>query len=320
MYLSTCFFQPLTNEYSLVQLGRMLKEKKKLTAKVESLNRKVQNLQAKLAAAKAANPTGTSSESKSHSPKTLAPPPAPPSAIIATQTQSQTPQAIIVPVSRPRSATVTSAPPSARSPSDTPQEVKRKSSASVRIVSGPSSLPRPKTPERSRALAPVFKSQTPERRLTESRTHAITESGPLPSAVVIGKKRAAPDDFEACENIPAQAFTADGEDVENKTPRVRRMLNSLQSGFTPVRHQSNQSARPTIPMPSPRRSAAPTRTSPHYISDLTNSPYQNIPSMPAPPSSTKPSNKRSWLGKIRGTSQSAEKSSVKNLFDRGESS
>ncbi|KAF8910137.1 hypothetical protein CPB84DRAFT_1937624 [Gymnopilus junonius] len=294
----------------------MLKEKKKLTVKVESLNRKVQNLQAKLAAAKATSTATAPSEPLSHSPQAQAPPP--PSALLTTQ--SQTPQAASIPFTRPRSATVTAVPPSRRSPSDTPQEVKRKSSASVRVVSGPSSLPRPKTPERSRAVMPVFKNQTPERRLTEARTpdRRMTESGPLPSAVVIGKKRAAPDDFEACENIPVQAFTADGEDVENKTPRVRRMLNSLQSGFTPVR---SQNTRPTVPMPSPRRSVAHTRTSPHYISDLTNSPYQNVPPMPVPTSSTKPSNKRSWLGKIRGTSQSVERSSgMRSLFDRGESS
>jgi hypothetical protein len=42
-----------------------------------------------------------------------------------------------------------------------------------------------------------------------------------PPAPVIGKKRAAPDDFRAYGNLPAQAFTADGEDIENKTPLMQ---------------------------------------------------------------------------------------------------
>ena len=127
---------------------------------------------------------------------------------------------------------------------------------------------------------------------------------------MIGKKRAAPDDFEAYGNLPAQAFTADGEDIENKTPRERRVPNSLQSGFTPVRNQSRPIA------PSPRR-GAPSRTSP-FISDLTNSPH-HLAQMD--PSSAKPS-MRSWLGKIRGNSHATDRPQApgmrpRSLFDRG---
>lgn len=268
----------------------MLKEKKKLSAKVETLNRKVQNLQAKLAAAKASNAVPSLPESKTQTTS--------PVTSHASTSTVQTPQNFQVPISRPRSATVTATTSSARSPAETPSETTRKSL--TRVISGPSSLPRPKTPERNRAITPVFKARTPERRV-------VPEPDPLQSVVVIGKKRAAPDDFEACENIPVQAFTADGEDVENRTPRVRRVLNSLQSGFTPVRHQ-----RPTAPMPSPRR-AAPTRTSPTFISDLTNAPHIQ----PMPTSAKPPGSKRSWLGKIRGSSQD-KPSGVRSLFDRGE--
>lgn len=208
--------------------------------KVESLTRKLQNLQAKLAAAKAVQP-----ESR---PTPPAPSPHP------------TPQSTSVPIPRPRSVTVSSAPPVVETASTS-----KTRNPSSRAVSGPSFLPRAKTPER-RIVTPVFKARTPER-------HMQPEVAPAP---VIGKKRAAPDEFEACENLPAQAFTADGEDIENRTPRVRRVLNNLQSGFTPVR------SRPTAAMPSPRREVL--RSSP-FISDLTNSP-------------AKPS-KRSWLGKIR---------------------
>jgi hypothetical protein len=131
---------------------------------------------------------------------------------------------------------------------------------------------------------------------------------PILPAPVIGRKRAAPDDFGAYGNLPAQAFTADGEDIENKTPRDRKVVISLQSGFTPVR---NQSSRPIAP--SPRR-GAPSRTSP-FISDLTNSPH-HLAQMN--PSSAKPS-KRSWLGKIRGNSQATDTPMgmrPRSLFDR----
>ncbi|CAA7264831.1 unnamed protein product [Cyclocybe aegerita] len=270
----------------------MLKEKKKLSTKVESLTRKVQNLQAKLVAAKAASAAQPPSEGQVPLPSSTQP---------TTNMGQPSPQ-----TSRPRLATYAShSPPAA--PTETPLSARRLTS---RNVSGPSSLPRPKTPERNRAFAPapaalapvpVFRAQTPERHT------AVAESMPMSSAIVIGKKRAAPDDFEVCDNVPAQAFSPEGEDVENRTPRVRRMLSSLQSGFTPNRHHN----RPTVPIPSPRRSIAP------LSSDMTNSP-QKLP--PMPPSSLK-SSKRSWLGKIRGSSQVPDRpSNMRSLFDRGEAS
>lgn len=287
---------------------RVLKEKKKLSTKVESLNRKVQNLQAKLAAAKASSnsvpsPSDAGPSQKSPQSNTdLAPLAKALSPSLALT--SQTPQSVSSAFSRPKSATTSSAPHPASSSSITPPSLQRK--PSERIVSGPSHITRPKTPERNRTITPVFKARTPEHRVAP-------EADSMSSAVVIGKKRSAPDDFEACENMPVQAFTAEGEDVENKTPRVRRVLNSLQSGFTPQRHQN---ARHTAPMPSPRRTAPP-RSSP-FISDMTNTP-DAVSLMPA--STTKQSNKRSWLGKIRGSSHSTERpSSSRSLFDQGESS
>ena len=281
--------------------SRVLKEKKKLSTKVESLNRKVQNLQAKLAAAKASSnslpsPSDIGLSQRSPQPNTdLASSPS----LAAT---SQVPQNVSSAFSRPRSATASSAPHPTSSSSITPPSLKRK--PSERIVSGPSHIIRPKTPEHSRTITPVFKARTPEHRV-------IPQADSMLSAVVIGKKRSAPDDFEACENMPVQAFTADGEDVENRTPRVRRVLNSLQSGFTPQRHQNT---RQTAPMPSPRRTAPP-RSSP-FISDMTNTP-DVVPAIPT--STTKQSNKRSWLGKIRGSSHATERPGTRSLFDRGES-
>ncbi len=256
----------------------MLKEKKKLTTKVESLNRKVQNLQAKLAAAKVSS-TQQAAESKV---------PQPPS----TTQVNQMPTPFGAPAPRPRAVTITSNYTSSLPPPPTtpPTSVARK--PSQRVVSGPSSLPKPKTPERSRLHVPVFRARTPERAAALD----------IPTNVVIGKKRTAPDDFEACENIPVQAFSADGKDVENRTPRVRRVLSSLQSSFTPNRNHN----RPTVPLPSPKRPELPPSTA--LMSDMTNSPF-GLP----PVSSAKPS-KRSWLGKIRGTSQVVERPSNTRTF------
>lgn len=273
----------------------MLKEKKKLTTKVESLTRKVQNLQAKLAAAKASAPTDA--EPLSPGPSGVqSPPPAsvitsPIAAVIAS-----TPQPIIPTSFRPGSSTpLSSNPPApAKAVVPTPQSQSRRSSRGTVAAAGPSSIQRPKTPE-ARPTIPVFRAKTPERR------HVPEES--MVTEVVIGKKRSAPDDFDGCENMPAQAFTADGEDVENKTPRVRRVLNSLQSGFTPLR---NQNLRPTgaAAIPSPRKNTA-VRSTP-YMSDMTNN-HHDVPQQPVVPSSAKQSSKRSWLGKIRGSSNPTER-------------
>ena len=296
----------------------MLKEKKKLTTKVESLTRKVQNLQAKLAAAKAS--------SAAQPPESQQPPL--PSSLPLT---SLTPQYANVPISsRPRSATVPSAPPLYPPPIETPSTstIQNPSNNSNRVVSGPSFLPRPKTPER-RTVTPVFKARTPERKLQP-------EMAPNPPpAPVIGKKRAAPDDFGAYGNMPAQAFTADGEDIENKTPRERKVIvngGQLQSGFTPVRNHQN-SGRPILgAAPYPRRgggavAALSSRTSP-FISDLTNSPHHRSQMVQNHPSSAAKPSKRGWLGKIRGnTDTSATRPQVQtpsimrpdmSVFDRGD--
>jgi len=247
----------------------MFKEKKKLLTKVESLNRKVQNLQAKLVAAKASNTAQQSAPQSQES-------------------TNQTPTSIGGPKSRIRAVTVAETPQ--------PSHILRARSTSIRnptptqrIVSGPSSLPKPKTPERNRT--PVFKARTPER----------LEVDRIPENTVIGKKRAAPDDFEAVENISAHAFLADGKDAENRTPRVRRVLSSLQSSFTPNRNSNR-------PLPSPKRPELPLGTA--HMSDMTNSPFSHPP---VPLSSPKPS-KRSWLGKIRGASQVDKPSSNARLF------
>ncbi|KAJ7751199.1 hypothetical protein DFH07DRAFT_529180 [Mycena maculata] len=226
----------------------MLKNNKKLTTKVESLTRKVQNLQAKLAAAKATSPNVPTVQAPEF---------------------RASPSLSALPPMRQRSNTLAAIPPVPSLPPFVPPSPMRN-----RVASG-SALPRPKTPER-RAIPQVFKAQTPERR--------VVPVPPSPSAPVLGQKRRAPDDFEDI-NVPTQGFTAESLPDENGTPRVRRVLNSIHSGFTPVR----QSARA---VPSPKR-AVPARSSP-YMSDVTNSPRAGDSAKSKP---------RSWLGKIRGTSQ-----------------
>jgi hypothetical protein len=131
-----------------------------------------------------------------------------------------------------------------------------------------------------------------------ARKHGTDDAlAPSPSSIV-GKKRRAPDDFETCEPVPPQVFTAESMPTDEgggRTPRVRRMLTSLQSGFTPIRN----AARPMMPMPSPKR---PTSQPSPFISDVTNSPLVVPPLNPGLESAK---SKRSWLGKIRGASSSA---------------
>jgi hypothetical protein len=278
--------------FTHLQSHRMLKENKKLTTKVESLARKVQNLQTKLTAAKAAIPKATS-EAVSTAPSSSSTP---------------TPVSPILSAGRPRANTFTSIPPVPPIPRQVPSTPISRVPTN-RTVSGPSSLPRPKTPERRAALPPVFKARTPERQ-----TASMTMPDLLRSSAAVGKKRRAPDDFD--ESVPPQGFTVDSipGDEENTTPRVRRVLNSIHSGFTPMRHHS---ARPTVPMTSPKRVvAAPAR--PPFITDVTNSPstISQIVTAQAKPS------KRSWLGKIRGVSSqtTGRTAASRPVFDReGES-
>ncbi|KAJ3922219.1 hypothetical protein F5877DRAFT_34278, partial [Lentinula edodes] len=230
-----------------VKLG-LMKENKSLKTKVESLSRKVSNLQTKLAAAKATLPAPTIEQR-------------------------------IPSTSSPASASTSSLSPSTSVPTS--------ASTSRPLVSVPSALPRPKTPERRNVLGPVLRAMSPKKDKPKSE--------PAPAAQ--SKKRRAPDDFEGYE-IPPQAFTVeslpgDGEKgSEHATPKIRRVLSNIQTGFTPARHQN----RPTIPMPSPKRSNPVFIKSPPSLPDYSNG--ASLPSVGQPADGKK----RSWLGKIRGAS------------------
>ena len=241
---------------------RLHKEKKKLTGKVETLTRKVQTLQDKLAAFRdgatnqnPAQPTASTSKQSPSLRQTFAGP--------ATQyTKSSSPLASAV---------------SSGSPSRS------------RTVSGPSALVSCRTPEGQRAPS-VFRMKTPE----PAKTISPELQGPLPTAVVAGKKRAAPDDGD--ETVPAQGFTSEGVLVkEPNTATTPRRRKSPRTGFTPVR---NTTARPltTLVASGP---AAPQAPASLIISDVTNSPRG-----PPPPDIKV---KRSWLG--ASTSKPSQSSS-----------
>lgn len=244
----------------------MLKENKKLSAKVESLTRKIQTLQSKVTTLKANSPKPDSKVASTSKPSSSS----------------------LAPIARARSGTVAAV--------QQPVEVQRssmpptsRSSTLSRVDSVPS---RTKAPE-SRAPSQVLRSKTPDIPRASTSPVGETES-------VAGKKRRAPDDFEVCDSMPPQAFTAESVPkaiTENRTPRTRRVLSTLQSSFTPVR--TNLAARQVAPLPSPRRNPLPTSTQSPFMAE--NSPMNAVPPLAfAPPSAGKSSNKRSWLGKIRG--------------------
>lgn len=211
---------------------RMLKEKKKLITKVESLTRKVQSLQTKLAATKDAVKTTNLQNAISPS--------------------SMTASGYIPPV-----------------PLVPAQEARTTTSHSMmnRVVSGPAALSRPKTPERRLVQPTVFKARTPEKNAPPMATPPAVVADAIPSSSSsssIGKKRARPEEFDDV-SMPIQALYADEQqERENITPRLRRVMHSVQvhTGFTPVRRTAHGA-------PSPRRRIT---TGAAAISDMTNSP------------------------------------------------
>ncbi|KAK7058552.1 hypothetical protein VNI00_002188 [Paramarasmius palmivorus] len=241
----------------------MLKDNKKLTSKVETLTRKVQNLQAKLAAAKASGPSVSDTRASSSSPPSHTPsdPPMQPRT-----TRNSTSRASVL----------------------SPQEPERVQSSTVfqartRAHSSASTMHRDSTPEASSVPVPVFKAITPKRRSVDI---------DVPPSVMTGKKRSAPEDFETNQSVPAQAFTADsvpGDKAEpstSTTPRVRRVLSNIQSGFTPVRHRT-----PTAPVPAPAEIQVPKEAVARAVS---------VNPVPLDPKVSKRGS--GWLGKIRGAS------------------
>lgn len=127
-----------------------------------------------------------------------------------------------------------------------------------------------------------------------------------------GKKRRAPDDFDDCEGLPPQVFTSDSVPSQGNdafTPRVRRALNSVRTGFTPVRG-SGLGGHPHSNQLSPRRATTGAPT----IADVTNSPRSRKHSEnPA----DKASKRSGWLGKMRGGQGPRSANAISRpVFDR----
>ncbi|KAI0033989.1 hypothetical protein K488DRAFT_84430 [Vararia minispora EC-137] len=281
----------------------LMKEKKKLVAKVDSLTRRVQSLQTKLAAAKeAAAATPTAAPSPHAAPLAPAHPsvasgsrPAP---VTAHPWHNSTPP---VPLAPPAEI-----PPVPALPAGTPPSPSRR-----RMASGPPSMSRGKTPEPH--LPAVFRrAQTPE---APRPAPALELRDRMPTTSMLGQKRAAPDDLE--DHRVAQGFTSEGtldqeRGVGQSTPRARK---SLRSGFTPVR---NTTARPmtTIGSTSPVRGGG--RTGGPLIADVTNSPRGSTAHVRASSEAAPVTKRGGWTNKLKSNNPANRTvSSMRSLFERG---
>ncbi|KAI0308266.1 hypothetical protein B0F90DRAFT_146804 [Multifurca ochricompacta] len=208
------------------------KEKKKLTAKVETLSRKVQTLQSKLATLKEA-------------------------AANQNPGQSTVPTSEQIPLSK--QAIPVARVPFTRSSHPTSAAASGSPSRS-RTMSGPSALLGRKTPD-NRPTPSVFRAKTPEP--TKAPISELQSS--LSTTIVAGKKRAAPDDGD--DAVPTQGFTSDGVlAIDRNTASTPRRRKSLRTGFTPVRNTTTRPLTTLVLEP-----AAPVPPPP-VILDVTNSP------------------------------------------------
>jgi len=257
----------------------MLKEKKKLLNKIETLSRKVQTLQTKVTVGPPFSSTSAHIPTISSAPLSSNPIPHVPiqstlnTTVHPHRVRSQSDNATPIrshPVSGLSSLHKT---PERRATHTTPDLVLR-----TRAVSGPSSLHRSRTPERKSLLSNASRTRTPERRTP----HTTPDPAPFTS---LGTKRKAPADFETCDSVPRKGFTVDSlpsDDPENTTPQFRRVLHNV-PGFTPVRSR----------IPSPKKEVSVVVP----IADVTNNPRSK-----SHQSASQPPMKRSWLGKIKGAS------------------
>ncbi|KAI0660695.1 hypothetical protein C8Q70DRAFT_1152984 [Cubamyces menziesii] len=310
----------------------MLKEKKKLNSKIDNLTRKVQNLQNKLNAAKenaakASEVAPSPAPAAAPAPKqmmTFSPPLLAPAPVLSQPLSSSSSSRTL---SRPRVVTAP-APSSPKSsyhqPPPMPTFRPKTPESRSRMVSGPSSLSRPKTPDSRYPPMPVFKARTPERQraptapsYTQNHPKSMPESSS--SSSVVGVKRRAPDDFDDCGSLPPQPFTADSAPgapipAQPTTPRLRKALQSMRTGFTPVRHHLGR-AGSTSPSRRATTGSSSTAPIPPTISDVTNSPRAS--SHGENRTAAVAEKKGGWLGRLKsGPSQPrAPLSSRPPLFD-----
>ncbi|KAF8515822.1 hypothetical protein BU17DRAFT_67745 [Hysterangium stoloniferum] len=269
----------------------VLKERKRLTNKVDSLSRKVLNLQAKLGASSAVPATATASSSPTVPPVTAPP------ITLPTLPRPKTPSPI---PSRPSMLT--------SGPSDHPPS---------RIPSSPGFALRAKTPDRLRSgfhgtttpessMPPPHRAthqNTPEpnsvSRIVSSFNMLQTTNNSTPVSIpslapstplrTTSKKRRVPDDFETQHTPSTAAIFGAGE---NLTPRQFQRPTTDSRGFTPTRSQ--------VPPPRPPSAqASPLRKTTVPLAESTNSPRgSKAIGLGRPTSVTNPPT-RSWLSRSR---------------------
>jgi hypothetical protein len=253
-----------------------LKEKKRLASKVDSLTRKVQSLQTKLAGFTTLPSSTSTPPLPIPRPKTPSPP---------------------LPHSIP-SAGPSNRPPT-RIPSSPATALRAKTpEPSRRAFVSRLATPEPPVPPLSNVTYKTPEQPRPASRANTHRpvgaassfSHAKPASPtPLSSG---GRKRRAPDDFDSPTPGPAEAMVAS---IDNMTPRrIRRPTSDGRSGFTPTRNNiAAASQRPMLQQPSPlRRSIVP-------LAETTNSPRGSKPIGLGKPASISKPPMRSWLSRTR---------------------
>ncbi len=271
-----------------------------MSSKVESLTKKVASLQSKLERA-----------SRTPSPPSVAP--LPKSYVQSPHTSEVPPQSQLQAQTRQPLATL-------------PAESLSISQVRARPPQGPSlrNLPYPPSQQVFGEIQPLHERVSKENRQYSTtavakivRPMETTINAPPPSA---SKKRRAPDDDDL-PSLPPTAMMADSatppgssffEPMSNSqagTPRIRRHIQALKTGFTPSRLQG---LRPTLSQPSPIRKS--TSTAAPSMQDVTNSPRRVVSAQPKP--------RHGWLVKIRGGTGNAlnlgrtsRQASTEDLFD-----
>jgi len=167
-----------------------------------------------------------------------------------------------------------------------PSHLRATSGMAMALTPRPASLPHEHSEVLHSPVIPEGRSEPPE----------------VPS-VSAGMKRRAPDDDER-DSVPPEGYYPSDLHVRNATPRLRRTLHAKQTGFTPVRNNTQVTASCQI-SPSHRPTIAV--LSSHRITDVTNSP--RTPSH----GEAQAGKKRSWLGRVRSgfASQNTTSSATK---------
>lgn len=198
----------------------------------------------------------------------------------------------------------TSSTSSRRSTATNPSQASsRSSSARTSAVFSTDSahpLPNARQSAASASSSRLHRAKTPEPKVRPEAKPAAAPTFPAqqPEPVTIGKKRRAPDDFDACESVPAQVFTPESipsKAAESQTPRSRKTTTSNRGGFTPVR------SRPPSKDPV-GRVAAPALDSTATITDVTNGTAQRSVTQPVPRTThaaQPPAKARSWLRNVK---------------------